>query len=109
MGGFFCYQFLLSYLSAFVSGLRELNPGVLLSGFSNVRTMGQFQAMLLPLIAALGLYLRETGRFRLSWLVMLLLAIQWCISFALAGRGLWLGFAVAHLALAGSAPWGAAF
>lgn len=109
LGGFFCYQFLLSYLSAFVSGLRELNPGVLLSGFSNVRTMGQFQAMLLPLIAALGLYLRETGRFRLSWLVMLLLAIQWCISFALAGRGLWLGFAVAHLALCWIGPVGRRF
>lgn len=108
LGGF-CYQFLLSYLSAFVSGLRELNPGVLLSGFSNVRTMGQFQAMLLPLIAALGLYLRETGRFRLSWLVMLLLAIQWCISFALAGRGLWLGFAVAHLALCWIGPVGRRF
>ncbi|WP_235580826.1 O-antigen ligase family protein [Pseudomonas aeruginosa] len=109
LGGFFCYQFLLSYLSAFVSGLRELNPGVLLSGFSNVRTMGQFQAMLLPLMAALGLYLRETGRFRLSWLVMLLLAIQWCISFALAGRGLWLGFAVAHLALCWIGPVGRRF
>ncbi|HEP8127429.1 TPA: O-antigen ligase family protein [Pseudomonas aeruginosa] len=109
LGGFFCYQFLLSYLSAFVSGLRELNPGVLLSGFSNVRTMGQFQAMLLPLMAALGLYLRETGRFRLSWLVMLLLAIQWRISFALAGRGLWLGFAVAHLALCWIGPVGRRF
>ncbi|HCE6581201.1 TPA: O-antigen ligase family protein [Pseudomonas aeruginosa] len=109
LGGFFCYQFLLSYLAAFVSGLRELNPGVLLSGFSNVRTMGQFQAMLLPLMAALGLYLRETGRFRLSWLVMLLLAIQWCISFALAGRGLWLGFAVAHLALCWIGPVGRRF
>ncbi|HBP1138323.1 pilus assembly protein [Pseudomonas aeruginosa] len=109
LGGFFCYQFLLSYLAAFVSGLRELNPRVLLSGFSNVRTMGQFQAMLLPLMAALGLYLRETGRFRLSWLVMLLLAIQWCISFALAGRGLWLGFAVAHLALCWIGPVGHRF
>ncbi|ERX03567.1 hypothetical protein Q014_04377 [Pseudomonas aeruginosa BWHPSA001] len=109
LGGFFCYQFLLSYLAAFVSGLRELNPRVLLSGFSNVRTMGQFQAMLLPLMAALGLYLRETGRFRLSWLVMLLLAIQWCISFALAGRGLWLGFAVAHLALCWIGPVGRRF
>ncbi|MEX7116514.1 O-antigen ligase family protein, partial [Pseudomonas aeruginosa] len=29
LGGFFCYQFLLSYLAAFVSGLRELNPRVL--------------------------------------------------------------------------------
>ncbi|MGR0054473.1 O-antigen ligase family protein [Pseudomonas aeruginosa] len=109
LGGFFCYQFLLSYLAAFVSGLRELNPRVLLSGFSNVRTMGQFQAMLLPLMAALGLYLRETGRFRLSRLVMLLLAIQWCISFALAGRGLWLGFAVAHLALCWIGPVGRRF
>ncbi|MGJ5773052.1 O-antigen ligase family protein [Pseudomonas aeruginosa] len=84
LGGFFCYQFLLSYLAAFVSGLRELNPRVLLSGFSNVRTMGQFQAMLL-------------------------LAIQWCISFALAGRGLWLGFAVAHLALCWIGPVGRRF
>lgn len=109
LGGFFCYQFLLSYLAAFVSGLRELNPRVLLSGFSSVRTMGQFQAMLLPLMAALGLYLRETGRFRLSRLVMLLLAIQWCISFALAGRGLWLGFAVAHLALCWIGPVGRRF
>ncbi|HBO4346178.1 TPA: O-antigen ligase family protein [Pseudomonas aeruginosa] len=87
LGGFFCYQFLLSYLAAFVSGLREL----------------------MPLMAALGLYLRETGRFRLSWLVMLLLAIQWCISFALAGRGLWLGFAVAHLALCWIGPVGRRF
>lgn len=104
LGGFFCYQFVFSYLAAFISGLHELNPRVLLTGFSNVRTMGQFQAILLPLMVALGMYLQDSGQVRLSRLVLTLLVIQWCISFALAGRGLWLGIAVAHLALC----WGSA-
>lgn len=51
-------QFLLYYLSAFISGFYLLDADLLFNGFSNPRFFGQFQIMLMPILAFLILGIR---------------------------------------------------
>lgn len=84
-------QFLIFYMSALSSDMRILDAGVLLGGFSNPRFFGQFQVLIMPLMAFLVVFCFGSGR--LAWAVILFfsLSVHWCISLVLGGRGLWLG------------------
>lgn len=93
------WQFIIFYLMAFVTGIRMLDPYLLLNGFANPRFFGQFQVMLLPVLATLFVYLHRGGRRRLAGILLAVLVVQWCIAYSLAGRGVWAGLLVGHLAL----------
>lgn len=92
-------QFLVAYLTAFISGIQMLDADILFSGFSNPRFFGQFQIMLMPVMALLVERCRQQQRLALATLLTLALITQWCIAFTLGGRGLWLGLLTSHLAL----------
>lgn len=93
------FQFLVYYVTAFVTGIRMLDAELLFSGFSNPRFFGQFQVMLMPVMALLVENSRQQRRIALAALLGLALLTQWCIAFTLGGRGVWLGLLVSHLAL----------
>lgn len=99
VGFIHAFQFLVSYASAFLSGMYMLDAGMLFRGFSNPRFFGQFQVMLLPVLAWLILECQQQGRRRLAAVLLSVLAVQWCIALTLGGRGLWLGLTVSHAAL----------
>jgi len=99
VGFIHAFQFLVYYLMAFVTGIRMLDADILFSGFSNPRFFGQFQVMLMPVMALLAERSRQQRRIALAALLGLALATQWCIAFTLGGRGLWLGLLASHLAL----------
>lgn len=99
VGFIHAYQFLIYYLMAFVTGIRMLDADILFSGFSNPRFFGQFQVMLLPVMALLVEYCRQQRRISIAVLLGLALISQWCIAFTLGGRGLWLGLLASHIAL----------
>lgn len=99
VGFIHAFQFLVYYLMAFVTGIRMLNADVLFSGFSNPRFFGQFQVMLMPVMAMLVERCRQQRRTSTAVLLGLALINQWCIAFTLGGRGLWLGLLASHLAL----------
>ncbi|WP_278398099.1 O-antigen ligase family protein [Stutzerimonas kunmingensis] len=99
IGFIHAFQFLVYYLMAFITGIRMLHADILFSGFSNPRFLGQFQVMLLPVMALLVERCRQHRRVALAGLLGLTLATQWCIAFVLGGRGLWLGLLASHLAL----------
>lgn len=99
VGFIHAFQFLVYYLMAFVTGIRMLNGDILFSGFSNPRFFGQFQVMLMPVMALLVENSRQQRRIALAALLGLALLTQWCIAFTLGGRGVWLGLLVSHLAL----------
>ena len=92
-------QFLIYYASAFISGMYLLDADLLFNGFSNPRFFGQFQIMLMPILALLALELSQQKRKWLAVVLLGTLAVQWCIALTLGGRGLWLGLAVSHIAL----------
>lgn len=93
------FQFLLFYLMAFVTGVRDLDAMILVGGFDNRRFFGQFQVMLLPVLAFVIVWCWQCQNAWLTRLLFFVLAIQWCISFFLGGRGLWLGLLASHLAV----------
>lgn len=99
VGFLLAFQFLVYYLMAFTTGIRMLDVDVLITGFSNPRFFGQFQVMLMPVMALLVEHCRHHRRVTLAALVGAALISQWCISFTLGGRGLWLGLLIGHLAL----------
>lgn len=99
VGFIHAFQFLVAYASAFLSGMYMLDAGMLFRGFSNPRFFGQFQVMLLPVLALLIREFRQQGRRGLTAILLTVLAVQWCIALTLGGRGLWLGLAVSHAAL----------
>lgn len=99
VGFIHAFQFLVAYLTAFISGMRMLDADILFSGFSNPRFFGQFQVMLMPVMALLVEHCRQQRRIALAVLLTLALVTQWCIAFTLGGRGMWLGLLASHLAL----------
>lgn len=99
VGFIHAFQFLVYYLMAFVTGIRMLDADILFSGFSNPRFFGQFQVMLMPVMALLVERCRQQRRTSIAILLGLALISQWCIAFTLGGRGLWLGLLAGHLAL----------
>lgn len=104
---FLAFQFLLFYAMAFITGIEMLNADLLYNGFSNPRFFGQFQILLMPLLAGLALHQWRFGeRYPkiLTTILFIALATHWCIAITLGGRGLWLGLFVAHFALLAAAP-----
>jgi len=83
---FLCIQFLASLLSAFLSGAK-LYARALLDGFENLRWLGQFQTLSLPLLAGLVLMQTDPRWKRLSYV---LLVIWWITVWLGETRGTWL-------------------
>jgi len=83
------FQFIAYYLSAFLSGIYMLDAGLLFNGFVNPRFLGQFQVLLMPVLAALVLLL-GARRPLLAAVLFIVLTLHWCIAMILGGRGLWL-------------------
>lgn len=92
-------QFFVYYFSAFFSGIKILDADILFNGFSNPRFFGQFQAMLIPVMAALIMRCRRTQLTGTATLLALALIGQWCIALTLGGRGLWLGLLASNFTL----------
>lgn len=99
VGAVHAYQFLLCYLIALANEVRVLNPDDLLGGFSNPRFFGQFQVMLLPVLAVLIVQSWRLRRHMVGLALFLVLTVQWSISYSLGGRGLWLGLLLSHISL----------
>lgn len=99
VGFIHAFQFLVYYSTAFFTGIQILDADLLFSGFSNPRFFGQFQVMLMPMMALLVERCRQQRRTSIAALLGLALISQWCIAFTLGGRGLWLGLLAGHLAL----------
>lgn len=91
-------QFIAYYASAFISGIYMLDAGLLFSGFVNPRFIGQFQLLLMPVLAALVLQV-WVKRSLLGAVLFSTLALHWCIAMILGGRGLWLGLAASTVPL----------
>lgn len=99
IGFLHAFQFVVNYTAAFISGAQLLQADLLFNGFSNPRFFGQFQGMLMPILALFIVQLRQVNRLGLAAVLLIALAVQWCIALTLGGRGLWLGLAVSHVAL----------
>lgn len=99
VGFFLSFQFLNYYLMAFFTGVRNFDSYFLLYGFDNPRFLGQFQAVLLPMLAVFLLQAYEAGRRRWAILVFVVLLVQWVMLWSMGGRGLLLGFFVSFLGL----------
>ncbi len=89
------FQFLTYYLMAFLSGVRNLSPQVLLYGFDNPRFLGQFQVVLIPVLMAVFVRARESGLRGLSNLAAAVLVVQWCMAWLMGGRGFLVAYIVA--------------
>lgn len=101
------YQFIVFYLIDFVSGIRMLDANMLFHGFSNPRFLGQFQVLLMPLVAWLILCSWQSERRYSALLAAVfvgVLALHWCLVVGLAGRGVLLSLIVPHLVLIVVAP-----
>lgn len=99
LGSVHAFQFLIYYIAAFLSGFRILTVELLFSGFSNARFFGQFQVMLLPVLALMFLQRMQEGGRRTAAFVMFVMIVEWTISFVLDGRGLWLALLLSHIFL----------
>jgi len=91
------FQFLIGYISAFLSGMRVLHADVLISGFSNPRFFGQFQVLLFPVLAFLIVKFTLDRHFKVATLIMGVLVFHWGLSYALGGRGLWVSVFFSHI------------
>lgn len=103
IGFLHAFQFVVYYSAAFISGLHVLQADLLFNGFSNPRFFGQFQILLMPVLACLALHFSRS-RSVISLLLIATLAVQWCIALTLGGRGLWLGLATSTVVLLVFAP-----
>jgi putative inorganic carbon (hco3(-)) transporter len=81
-----------------------LDTSLLLDGFSNIRTYGQFQTFTLPLLT-LPLLLKPATRPARTW-VFALLVCWWVIAICGGSRGTWLGMGIAGIAMSLCGPSG---
>ncbi len=89
--------FLVAWLAAVSSGAGFI-PGLLYqSGFSNVRFLGQFHTLSLPLLAFACLMPFPRPSYR--YLAFLLLALTWTMAIGTATRATWFSWAAAVLVL----------
>lgn len=95
IGSLNALQFLGFYAMAFITGIYMLEPWMLFTGFANPRFLGQFQALLLPLMAASVLLLRS-HRPALAAILLAMLVVQWNIAWSLGGRGVLLALGAGH-------------
>lgn len=99
LGFFLSFQFLNYYVMAFLTGIVNFSPYFLLYGFDNPRFFGQFQIVLLPMLAVFFMQALNSGRKPWYFAVAAVLVVQWGMAWGMAGRGLFLGYAVALLGL----------
>lgn len=81
-----CLQFIILLVDAFASG-TNLEAKKLLNGFENLRWLGQFQALSIPLIGGIWLIARPGLWQRL---ILALLVCWWITIWAGESRGAWL-------------------
>jgi len=91
-------EFFLMYAMSFITGIREIDIKILVSGFTNMRFYGQFQALTLPLLAFTSLYLLKNKK-KSAYLIFFILSTQWCIAIAQGGRGVFLALFCSHFLL----------
>lgn len=99
LGSVHAFQFLVFYSAALISGFRMLSVDLLFSGFSNPRFFGQIQVMLLPVLALMLMQSWQKGSRKVASFLMLVMVVEWSISFVLDGRGVWLALLGGHLCL----------
>lgn len=99
VGGLSAFQFFNYYAMAFFTGILRVDPFFLLYGFDNPRFFGQFQIILLPLLVVASIRSFALGQRAAGVGLLLVLVAQWCIVWALAGRGVWLGLFLSHVGL----------
>lgn len=92
-------EFIVLYLSAFISGFRVLDANILFNGFSNPRFFGQFQVLLLPVLALFVGFFYRSKRIGLMCVFSMTMVVHWCIALMLGGRGLWVSLFVANVLL----------
>ncbi|MCQ4314059.1 O-antigen ligase family protein [Pseudomonas stutzeri] len=88
-------QFLAFYLASFFTGTRDVNPYLMYPGFDNPRFYGQFQILLIPILHGLSFQQGWNKKLFNQNVIYLALLWQWCIVWALAGRGVLLGLCIA--------------
>ncbi|MDX2354319.1 O-antigen ligase family protein [Stutzerimonas xanthomarina] len=88
-------QFIAFYLASFFTGTHDVNPYLMYPGFDNPRFYGQFQVLLIPMMHGLSFQQGWHNKLFNQNLIYLALLLQWCIVWALAGRGVLLGLCVA--------------
>ncbi|WP_413044245.1 O-antigen ligase family protein [Pseudomonas sp. YJ42] len=88
-------QFFAFYLASFFTGTRDVNPYLMYPGFDNPRFYGQFQIMLIPILHGLSFQQGWHKKLFNQNIIYLALLLQWCIVWALAGRGVVLGLCTA--------------
>lgn len=94
-------KFCAGYVAALVSHALVV-PDVLLDGFSNLRFLGQFQTLTLPLLA-LPMLLTTTGR-KYKAIGMCLLIAWWFAAITSGTRATWLGLVTAMMVLSWLGP-----
>ncbi|MGE6792652.1 O-antigen ligase family protein [Pseudomonas guineae] len=99
VGGLSAFQFYNYYVMALFTGILRVDPFFLLYGFDNPRFLGQFQIVLLPVLAVSVASLFALGRNAAGFGCLIVLVAQWCLVWALAGRGVWLGLFLSHVGL----------
>ncbi|MFN7275838.1 MAG: O-antigen ligase family protein [bacterium] len=86
---------LVAWLAAMTSGLG-LRPALLYqSGFSNVRFLGQFHTLAMPLLACALLLPGLRRGYR--WLLFALLTVTWVMAIGTATRATWLAWSIGML------------
>jgi len=90
-------QFFSFYLASFFTGTRDVNPYLMYPGFDNSRFYGQFQTMLIPILHGLSFQQGWHKKLFNQSVIYTVLLLQWCIVWALAGRGVLLGLCAAYV------------
>ncbi|SNS26382.1 O-antigen ligase family protein [Pseudomonas segetis] len=93
------FQFLVAYISAYLSGIYMLESNVLIGGFSNPRFYGQFQVIALPIATCALRWLWSRDNKVGAVFLFGVLSVQWVVAYCLAGRGVLVGLMVANIAL----------
>ena len=93
---------LFRYILALQAPTPQIDPWALLTGFSNLRFLGQFASLSLPLLAVPLLVRGLPSGLRVA--VAVVLVLWWTVAISSGTRGTWLGMAaaVAVLTLAGA-------
>ncbi|WP_425316426.1 O-antigen ligase family protein [Stutzerimonas chloritidismutans] len=96
-GTVFAAMFYTYYIIALSVKITALDPYLLVYGFDNPRFLGQFQILLIPILA--GLSVERRSSISLSVFLLIILILQWSIAWSLAGRGFLLAVLLSSFSL----------
>lgn len=82
-------RFVVYYVSACLSGIGAVDVGLMYNGFVNPRFFGQFQLLLMPVLA--GVIASSSLKKVIKGMLFAVLTIHWCLVFSLGGRGVLIG------------------